>query len=246
MQLKESSDGSLIFVNGIHVPAKYVWYGGESRVLRLTIPDDTTLNPISMPLDMLFEDENIIVINKSDSLMIHVGNGTSGRILVEGILSHCRLSGSGNRLRRMFSIHWIKTWVEQQFSLRSVRRASDWWKCVRYLSWNKHITRFFWNIYQKLCRDQDASSKGQIRPYKNDGLSKRQTGHYEEGQIAIFWAAIHIFAKKYFNRTKAPSSGTHGKQAPSQTWRPNRGRQEKFYDISDPITGDVICFATCF
>ncbi|MDR1891300.1 MAG: RluA family pseudouridine synthase [Puniceicoccales bacterium] len=98
-QLKKSFDGGLIFVNGIPVPAKYVLRGGESIVLRLIVPDDTTLNPVSMPLDILFEDEDIIIINKSAGIVVHAGNGTSAPTLVEGILSHCELKGSGNPLR---------------------------------------------------------------------------------------------------------------------------------------------------
>ncbi|MDR2779440.1 MAG: RluA family pseudouridine synthase [Puniceicoccales bacterium] len=98
-QLKKSFDKGLILVNGIPMPAKYVLRGQESIALRLIIPDSATLSPVSMPLDILFEDEDVIVVNKSTDVVVHKGNGTSVPTLVEGILSHCRLSGLGNPLR---------------------------------------------------------------------------------------------------------------------------------------------------
>ncbi|MDR2432163.1 MAG: RluA family pseudouridine synthase [Puniceicoccales bacterium] len=98
-QLKKSFDRSLVFIKGVSVPAKYVLRGQELVTLRLILPDDITLNPVPMLLDILFEDEDIIVVNKSAGIVVHVGNGTSAPTLVEGILSHCSLSGSGNPLR---------------------------------------------------------------------------------------------------------------------------------------------------
>ncbi|MDR0742567.1 MAG: RluA family pseudouridine synthase [Puniceicoccales bacterium] len=98
-QLKKSFDRDLVIVKGVPMPAKYVLRGQELITLRLVLPNDITLNPVPMPLDILFEDEDIIVINKSAGIVVHGGNGTSAPTLVEGILSHCRLSGSGNPSR---------------------------------------------------------------------------------------------------------------------------------------------------
>jgi 23S rRNA pseudouridine1911/1915/1917 synthase len=52
-----------------------------------------------MPLDILFEDEDIIALNKPAGIVIHAGNGTMAPTLVEGILSHCKLSPAGGNLR---------------------------------------------------------------------------------------------------------------------------------------------------
>ncbi|MDR1528723.1 MAG: RluA family pseudouridine synthase [Puniceicoccales bacterium] len=98
-QLKKSFDEGLVLIKGVSMSAKYVLGGQESITLRLILPDDITLNPASMPLDILFEDEDIIIVNKPAGIVVHVGNGTSTPTLVEGILSHCKLSGSGNPLR---------------------------------------------------------------------------------------------------------------------------------------------------
>ncbi|MDR1232740.1 MAG: RluA family pseudouridine synthase [Puniceicoccales bacterium] len=98
-QLKKSFDGGLVSIKGVPMPAKYILHGQELITLRLILPNDVTLHPVSMPLDILFEDEDIIVVNKPAGIVVHAGNGTSAPTLVEGILSHCRLSGSGNPLR---------------------------------------------------------------------------------------------------------------------------------------------------
>lgn len=54
------------------------------------------LLPQAMPLDILFEDEHLIVINKPPGLVIHPAAGNPDGTLVNALLAHCRdLSGVG-------------------------------------------------------------------------------------------------------------------------------------------------------
>lgn len=53
------------------------------------------LEPIEMALEILFEDEEIIVINKPPGISVHPGAGTKGATLVQGLLFHCRQLGNG-------------------------------------------------------------------------------------------------------------------------------------------------------
>ena len=51
--------------------------------------------PEPIPLDVLFEDEDIIVINKPAGLTVHPGAGQREHTLVNALLSHCGVSLSG-------------------------------------------------------------------------------------------------------------------------------------------------------
>src|SRR5438045_1931104 len=53
-----------------------------------------------IPLDLLFEDADLLVINKPAGLVVHPGTGNQGRTLVNALLHHCtNLSGIGGKQR---------------------------------------------------------------------------------------------------------------------------------------------------
>jgi 23S rRNA pseudouridine1911/1915/1917 synthase len=61
------------------------------------VPVDDTPTPENIPLDILYEDADLIVINKSADMVVHPAAGHSGGTLVNAILYHCgdTLSGIG-------------------------------------------------------------------------------------------------------------------------------------------------------
>lgn len=72
-------------------------------VVDFSIPEiePTELKPVQMDLDVLFEDEHILVLNKAAGIVVHPGAGTGEDTLVHGILHHCKgnLSGIGGKER---------------------------------------------------------------------------------------------------------------------------------------------------
>jgi 23S rRNA pseudouridine1911/1915/1917 synthase len=76
-------------------PAQFLQPGD---VIAVAPPPPTTseLRPQEMPLDVLFEDEHLIVINKPPGLVVHPAAGNPDGTLVNALLAHCRdLSGVG-------------------------------------------------------------------------------------------------------------------------------------------------------
>ncbi len=71
----------------------------EGQVIKITIPapvDDTPL-PQDIPLNIIYEDDDLIVINKPVGLVVHPGAGNPDGTLVNALLHHCKdnLSGIG-------------------------------------------------------------------------------------------------------------------------------------------------------
>lgn len=64
-------------------------------------PKETHIKPNKIPLDILFEDDDVIVINKSPGVVVHPGTGNYKNTLVNGLLFHCKnnLSEVGGKLR---------------------------------------------------------------------------------------------------------------------------------------------------
>lgn len=74
----------------------------QSATLTITLPAivDTELKPEAIPLDICYEDEDILVINKPAGMVVHPAVGHESGTLVHAILSHCPdLPGVGGEKR---------------------------------------------------------------------------------------------------------------------------------------------------
>ncbi|MBF0194517.1 MAG: RluA family pseudouridine synthase [Magnetococcales bacterium] len=69
--------------------------------LHIPQPEPTYIVPEKLPLKILFEDSDIIVINKSYGMVVHPGAGVNSGTLVNALLYHCGedLSGIGGKIR---------------------------------------------------------------------------------------------------------------------------------------------------
>ncbi len=87
--------------NGLPVKPSHSMRRGDSISVCLPEPDYRTgLTPTSMGLGVLYEDEEIIVLNKAPGMVVHPGAGHSEGTLVHGLLAHCgRLASQGSPLR---------------------------------------------------------------------------------------------------------------------------------------------------
>ncbi len=68
---------------------------GQIFEIVLPAPDPADVKPEEMPLDIVYEDEDVIVINKPAGLVVHPGAGNWEHTLVNVLLFHCKNSLSG-------------------------------------------------------------------------------------------------------------------------------------------------------
>lgn len=69
---------------------------GEAIQLRVPPPTPLALTPEAIPLDILYEDDDILVLNKPAGMVVHPGAGRSSGTLVHALLAHCQtLPGIG-------------------------------------------------------------------------------------------------------------------------------------------------------
>ncbi|MGC8720544.1 MAG: RluA family pseudouridine synthase [Thermodesulforhabdaceae bacterium] len=90
-------------VNGRSQKASYQLRIGDvvyCELFLLSEPSSPVIEPVYIPLDILYEDECIIVVNKPAGLVVHPGAGQSDKTLVHGLLYHCgKLASIGAPLR---------------------------------------------------------------------------------------------------------------------------------------------------
>ena len=74
---------------------------GEQYVVELPPPEPVALEPLDLPLDIVYEDGDIVVVNKPRGLVVHPAAGHQGDTLVNALIKHCgsSLSGINGELR---------------------------------------------------------------------------------------------------------------------------------------------------
>jgi 23S rRNA pseudouridine1911/1915/1917 synthase len=79
---------------------------GETIVLVAPPPEDPTPKPEAIPLDVLYEDDYLIVVDKPAGMVVHPAPGSPGGTLVNALLHHCgdRLPGI-NGVKRPGIVH---------------------------------------------------------------------------------------------------------------------------------------------
>jgi 23S rRNA pseudouridine1911/1915/1917 synthase len=90
----------MVRVDGKEVRSSHKLSNGEEITISIPTPEPSAAMPEDMPLNILYEDTDIIVVNKPAGLTVHPGAGTSSGTLVNGLLGHCKdLSGIGGEIR---------------------------------------------------------------------------------------------------------------------------------------------------
>ena len=64
-------------------------------------PKEAKLKPEKLPLNVIYEDTDIIIINKEKGMVVHPGNGNPDGTLANAIMERCKdsLSGIGGEIR---------------------------------------------------------------------------------------------------------------------------------------------------
>ena len=100
-RIQKFIEAGYVRVNGVTGRAKTPLRQGDSVALWMPPPEPLPyLVPQAMPLDVLYEDAHLIVLNKPAGLTVHPAPGNRDGTLVNGLLHHCPdLPGIGGELR---------------------------------------------------------------------------------------------------------------------------------------------------
>lgn len=94
------NDGKII-VNGKKIKASYKVQNGDKIKIEEEKPKEIELKAQNIPLEVLYEDNDIIVVNKPKGMVVHPANGNPDGTLVNAIMAICKdsLSGIGGEIR---------------------------------------------------------------------------------------------------------------------------------------------------
>lgn len=97
-----------VAVNGASAAKNYRLTGGETVEVTRPEAEEIAVEPQDIPLDVVYEDQDVIVVNKPVGLVVHPAPGHPDGTLVNALLHHCgdSLSGIGGE-RRPGIVHRI-------------------------------------------------------------------------------------------------------------------------------------------
>lgn len=90
-----------ILVNGKSTKASYKVQKNDSIKVEEEKPKEISLKPQDIPVEIIYEDKDIIVVNKPKGMVVHPANGNPDGTLVNSLMSICKdsLSGIGGKIR---------------------------------------------------------------------------------------------------------------------------------------------------
>lgn len=106
--VKKLIDDKKVFCNGKNVKASYTV--SENDLVKMDIPpvEVPEILPQDIPLDILYEDDDVIVVNKPKDMVVHPAAGHYTDTLVNAIMFHCKDNLSGiNGVMRPGIVHRI-------------------------------------------------------------------------------------------------------------------------------------------
>lgn len=88
-------------VNGIAVPKNYRLRAGDNVAAEIPEPKEADILPENIPLDIVYEDSDLLVVNKPKGMVVHPAHGHYSGTLVNALMYHCgsSLSGINGELR---------------------------------------------------------------------------------------------------------------------------------------------------
>ena len=106
--LKKIIDAGGVLINGKAVKANYKLRAGDVATIIVPESEPLEIAPQNIPLDILYEDDDVIVINKPQGMVVHPAPGHYSDTLVNALLYHCGGSLSGiNGVLRPGIVHRI-------------------------------------------------------------------------------------------------------------------------------------------
>ena len=85
----------LVTVNGKSADKKTVLKSGEIALVEIPEPEPQDILPENIPLDIVYEDDDLLVVNKPKGMVVHPAAGHFSGTLVNALMYHCKDSLSG-------------------------------------------------------------------------------------------------------------------------------------------------------
>lgn len=194
-----------VFVNGRPVKGSYKVKTDDEVVFSLPKAVEPDIEPENIPLDILYEDEDVIVVNKPKGMVVHPAAGHYSGTLVNALMYHCGDSLSGiNGCMRPGIVHRID--MDTTGSLIVCKNDKAHHFIARQLK-EHSITR----CYQAICHGVLKEEEGTIdKPIGRHPVDRKKMAITEKGKNAVtHYKVLKRFDKYTLIECRLETGRTH-------------------------------------
>lgn len=167
-------------VNATVRKANYKLRAGERVSLLVPEPEAVEIKAEDLPLDVLYEDEDIIVVNKARGMVVHPASGVNSGTLVNALLFHCQdLSGINGEIRPGIVHRLDKDTSGVMVCAKNDKTHIDLAEQIR----TKSAHRSYWAIVHGNIKEEAGIIKGDIGRHPTD--RKKMAIVRENGKPAV-------------------------------------------------------------
>lgn len=99
-RIQKLIEDNLVLVNDSSTKSNYKLRRGDKITLFLPPPQELKVEAEDIPVEIIYEDQDLIVINKPQGMVVHPAHGNYSGTVVNALLAHCQdLSGIGGIMR---------------------------------------------------------------------------------------------------------------------------------------------------
>ena len=103
--VKTLNEQGQIFVNGKNVKAGFILKQGDMVEFQQTEPETISAEPEDIPLNIVYEDDDLLIVNKQVGLVVHPCNTTKSHTLVNALMFHIKNLSTINGVLRPGIVH---------------------------------------------------------------------------------------------------------------------------------------------
>lgn len=195
-----------ITVNEKEIKANYKVQEGDTISVSVPEPEEPDILPEEIPLDILYEDDSLMVVNKPKNMVVHPSAGHLSGTLVNAVLFHCKGNLSGiNGIMRPGIVHRI----DKDTTGALLICKTD--TCHRILAEQlkvHSITRKYRAVVQGNLKDDEGTIEGPIGRHTTD--RKKMAINYKNGKEAItHYRVLERFGNATYIECQLETGRTH-------------------------------------
>ncbi|TNE61936.1 MAG: RluA family pseudouridine synthase [Alphaproteobacteria bacterium] len=202
---------------------------GECYTVNIPMPEEPDPQPEDIPLDVVFEDEHLIVVNKPAGMVVHPAPGSPTGTLVNALLHHCgdSLSGIGG-VKRPGIVHRI----DKETSGLLVMAKHDKAHNGLAVQFADHTIE---RRYSAVCKGHPVPPAGRIeRDIARHPVDRKRMAVTDRGGK---WAATHYVTEAHFQAGGAALASLI--ECRLETGRTHQVRVHMAH-IGHPLVGDPV------
>ncbi len=221
--MQKLMENGCVLLNNMPVKSNYKIKSGDCFALDIPEVKELDVKPENIPLDIVYEDNDIIIINKARGMVVHPADGNYTGTLVNALLYHCKDLSDINGVRRPGIVHRID---KDTTGLLVVAKNNKSHTFLADQIKEHKVSRIYTSLTEGIIEENSGTVNAPVGRHPVD--RKKMAVNTKNGKEAITHFTV---LKRYSNTTLV--------RCRLETGRTHQIRVHMAY-IGHPVTGDPV------